>query len=209
MTSSDYQPGHTLIHRTPPVIKLLLLACTGTALFLLPQLWLTGAVALLVVLLYLLAGLSWRLLLRQVKPLWPVLLLLFVVQGLLVSWPAGVLVVVRLAALILAAALITLTTRSSAMIAALEKSLGWLRFLGINPAKVSLALALAMRFIPVLAAITVDVREAQKARGLDHSIIAIAVPVMVRTLKMAEDISQAIEARAYDAAPDSNDNPRA
>lgn len=117
---------------------------------------------------------------------------------------AGVLVVVRLASLLLLASLVTLTTRSSDMIDALEKGLGWLYYLGINPGKVSLALSLALRFIPVLASITEEVREAQKARGLDKSVIAIAVPVIVRMLKMADDISAAIEARSYDPGFDRN-----
>jgi len=106
--------------------------------------------------------------------------------------------IARLAALMLMAALVTLTTRTSEMIDALEKGLFWLRFLRINPAKVSLALSLALRFIPVLAGITAEVREAQKARGLDRSVLAVAIPVIVRTLKMADDIAAALEARAWD-----------
>jgi len=125
-------------------------------------------------------------------------LLLFAVEWWMVSGQSGVLVIARLAALMLMAALVTLTTRTTEMIDALEKGLFWLRYVRINPAKVSLALSLAMRFIPVLAAIVAEVREAQKARGLDRSLIAIAIPVIVRTLKMADDIAAALEARAYD-----------
>ena len=84
------------------------------------------------------------------------------------------------------------------MIEALQGGLVWLRAIGVNPAKVSLAISLALRFIPVLAAVTSEVREAQRARGLDANILAIAVPVVVRTLKMADDIAAAIEARSYD-----------
>jgi len=54
-----------------------------------------------------------------------------------------------------------------------------------------------LRFIPVLAQITTEVREAQKARGMEHSIVAVAMPVAIRMLKMADDISDAIDARGY------------
>ena len=72
-----------------------------------------------------------------------------------------------------------------------------LRPLGVNPAKVSLALSLALRFIPVLAQITREVREAQRVRGLENSVIALAIPLFVRTLRMSDDIADAIEARGY------------
>ncbi|MTD27354.1 energy-coupling factor transporter transmembrane component T family protein [Erwinia sorbitola] len=198
MMLSDYIPGSSLIHRTPPGLKILSLALMGTLLFVFPRLDASLAVLLLVMLLYPLARISPRIMLLQLKPLLWVLALLFVVQWWMVSWQSGVLVIARLAALMLMAALVTLTTRTTAMIDSLERGLFWLRFLRINPAKVSLALSLAMRFIPVLAAIVAEVREAQKARGLDRSLIAIAIPVIVRTLKMADDIAAALEARAYD-----------
>lgn len=198
MTLSDYIPGHSPLHRLPPGIKILTLAILGTLLFVFPRLDATLGALLVVMLLYPLARISLRIMLLQLKPLLWVLVLLFAVQWWMVSWQSGVLVIARLAALMLMAALVTLTTRTSEMIDALEKGLFWMRFLRINPAKVSLALALALRFIPVLAGITAEVREAQKARGLDRSVLAVAIPVIVRTLKMADDIAAALEARAWD-----------
>lgn len=198
MTLSDYVPGNSLIHRLPPGMKILSLALAGTLLFVFPLLPVVLTALGAVVMLYLLAGIGPRMMLLQLKPLLWVLALLFAVQWWMVDWLSGVLVIVRLSVLLLLAALVTLTTRTSDMIDALEKGLFWLRFLRINPAKVSLALSLALRFIPVLAAITAEVREAQKARGLDRSMIAVAIPVIVRMLKMADDIAAALEARAYD-----------
>lgn len=198
MTLSDFIAGHSLLHRLPAGVKILTLAILGTLLFVFPRLDVTLSALLAVVLLYPLARISPRIMLLQLKPLLWVLLLLFAVQWWMASWQSGVLVTARLAVLMLMAALVTLTTRTSAMLDALEKGLFWLRFLRINPAKVSLALSLALRFIPVLAGITAEVREAQRARGLDHSVLAVAIPVIVRTLKMADDIAAALEARAWD-----------
>lgn len=198
MTLSDYVPGESLLHRLPPGIKILVLALSGTLLFALPRLELAGGALLLVMLLYPLARIPLRTMLLQIKPLLWILLLLFAVQWWLVSVQSAAMVVLRLMALMLTASLVTLTTRVSEMVDALENGLFWLRFLRINPAKVSMALSLALRFIPVLAAITAEVREAQRARGLDRSIIAVAIPVIVRTLKMADDIAAALDARAYD-----------
>ncbi|WAT02644.1 energy-coupling factor transporter transmembrane component T family protein [Rouxiella chamberiensis] len=198
MTLSDYIPGRSWIHRTPPGLKLILLAVLGTLLFVYPDWRIAGVSLAVIVLLYPLAGIKLKVMLAQIKPMLVILLVLFVVQWLIVNAQSGLLVVLRLSALLLMASLITLTTRSSDMIEALEKRLTWLYFVGINPAKISLALSLALRFIPVLAAITQEVREAQKARGLNHSVIAVAIPVIIRTLKMADSIAAALEARAYD-----------
>lgn len=198
MTLSDYVPGNSFIHRLPSGIKILFLALVGTLLFVFPLLAIVLSTLAVVAVFYPLAGIGPRIMLLQLKPLLWVLVLLFAVQWWMVDWLSGVLVVARLSALLLLAALVTLTTRTTDMIDALESGLSWLRFLRINPAKVSLALSLALRFIPVLAAITAEVREAQKARGLDRSVIAVAIPVIVRTLKMADDIAAALEARAYD-----------
>ncbi|MCW7760886.1 energy-coupling factor transporter transmembrane component T family protein [Photorhabdus luminescens] len=204
MSLSGYNPGSSFLHRVSPGLKIISLVILGTLLFVVPRIDLSVTALTGIVLLYLLAKISLKTAWMQLRPALWILVLIFIVQLLLHHWTAGVLVVVRLASLLLLASLVTLTTRSSDMIGALEKGLGWLYYLGINPGKVSLALSLTLRFIPVLGSITAEVREAQKARGLDKSIIAIAVPVIVRMLKMADDISAAIEARSYDPGFDRN-----
>ncbi|MBP8265030.1 MAG: energy-coupling factor transporter transmembrane protein EcfT [Zoogloea sp.] len=198
MSLSEYIPGTSPIHKARPGVKIASLAVLGTLLFIFTRLDLSVAALAGTLLLYRLAGVSLSTMWAQLRPAVWIIAILFVVQLIMDHWITGLLVVVRLAALLLLASLVTLTTRSSDMIDALEMGLSWLRFLGLNPGKVSLGLSLALRFIPVLATITGEVREAQKARGLDRSIIAVAVPVIVRTLKMADDISAAIEARSYD-----------
>ncbi|EQC01092.1 energy-coupling factor transporter transmembrane protein EcfT [Photorhabdus temperata] len=198
MSLSGYDPGSSLVHRISPGFKIISLIILGTLLFIVPRIDLSIAALTGIVLLYLLARISLKTAWAQLRPAVWIFALIFIVQVFLHHWTAGVLVVIRLASLLLLASLVTLTTRSSDMIDALEKGLWWLYYFRINPGKVSLALSLALRFIPVLASITEEVREAQKARGLDKSVIAIAVPVIVRTLKMADDISAAIEARSYD-----------
>ncbi|MER2471856.1 energy-coupling factor transporter transmembrane component T family protein [Photorhabdus laumondii] len=198
MSLSGYNLGSSFVHRVSPGFKIISLLILGTLLFVVPRIDLSAAALAGIVLLYLLAKISLKTAWMQLRPALWIFALIFIVQLFLHHWTAGVLVIVRLISLLLLASLVTLTTRSSDMIDALEKGLGWLYYFGINPGKVSLALSLALRFIPVLASITEEVREAQKARGLDKSVIAIAVPVIVRMLKMADDISAAIEARSYD-----------
>ncbi len=57
---------------------------------------------------------------------------------------------------------------------------------------------MVLRFIPVIATVASEIRDAQRARGLDRSILAMIVPLIIRTLKMADDVADAIEARSFD-----------
>jgi biotin transport system permease protein len=193
-----YQPGDSRIHRVAPAAKILALAVSGTLIFTVgtPPVvlaFLAGTLAL-----YRLARMTLSCALRQIRPVAWILAVLFIVQLVMNDAASAVLVAARFAVLLMLAGLLTLTTRSTEMIDAMERVLGVLRVAGINPAKVSLALSLALRFIPVLARITQNVREAQKVRGLERSVIAVAIPVAVRTLRMADAVSDAMEARSYD-----------
>lgn len=201
MTPGLYIAGDSVLHRTPPGMKLLLLATAGTALFLWPA-WPVAVVALLLSLtLYPLAGLSLRTGMSQLRGIVWILAILFLAQLLLTSWQAALSMSARFAALILLASLVTLTTRVSDMTETLERMLRPLSLFGLNPAKLSLALSMVVRFVPLIAEAVNDVREAQRARGLERNLLALSVPLIIRTLKIANDVADAIEARSYD--PDS------
>lgn len=192
-----YSPGTSILHRMTPGPKILAMMLGGTGLFLFDSLAVAATALVVVLALYPVAGLGAKQAMAQVRPLLWIFALFFALQWWLSGLPTAAFVVIRLAALILLASLVTLTTRASDMIDAITRALGFLRPLGVNPAKVGLAISLALRFIPVLSQITKDVREAQKTRGLERSVIATAMPVAIRTIKMADDISDAIEARGY------------
>ena len=65
-------------------------------------------------------------------------------------------------------------------------------------AQIALAVSLFLRFVPLVRTALDDVREAQRARGLDRNLKAILVPLVVRILKTADEVSQAIYARSFD-----------
>lgn len=193
-----YHPGESWLHRLWPGAKLAALAGVGTVLFLRESLPLSAGVLAVALMLYAVARIPAGLVWAQLRPLIWVLAILFAVQWLIDGLPMAIFMITRLVVLILLAALVTLTTRSADMIDTLTRALSPLRLIGVDPARVSLALSLALRFIPVLGTITEDVREAQRARGLDRSVIALAVPVILRLLRMADEIAEAIDARGYD-----------
>lgn len=190
-----YNAGHSLIHRLPAGLKLFLLCAAGIGLFHLSDWRPMLAVLTGIVLLYPLARLPLSVLVRQLQALAWLLVLLAAFQWWAQGWQTAVTSSARLAALLLLANLITLTTRTTAIIDALTRVLSGLRFIGVNPDRISLTISLALRFLPVIIEVTHEVRAAQKARGLEFSLLATAIPVIVRTLKMADDIADAIDAR--------------
>lgn len=192
-----YSPGTSPIHRMSPGAKILVMMLGGTGLFVFDSLPIACAAFVCVLALYPVAGLTAKQAWAQIRPLLWIFGIFFALQWWLSGLTVAAFVVIRLAALILLASLVTLTTRASDMIDTITRTLGFLRPLGVNPAKIGLAISLALRFIPVLAQITREVREAQKTRGLERSVIATAMPMAIRTIKMADDISDAIESRGY------------
>ncbi|MFH1806503.1 MAG: energy-coupling factor transporter transmembrane protein EcfT [Pseudomonadota bacterium] len=199
MIAGLYIAGHSALHRVAAGGKILALMVLGTGVFLIADWPVLAAVLMAVLVLYPLSGFGLRILWAQAKPMIWLLVLFFAVQLWLNDWQAGLVVVLRLSAIVLFAALVTLTTKTSAMLVALERAMGPLRRLGVNPQKVSLAFSLVLRFIPVIAQVASEIRDAQRARGLDKSILALIVPLIIRTLKMADDVADAIDARSFDA----------
>lgn len=193
-----YRPGGSALHRSPAGAKLLALLVCGVASVLVRHPWQVGAALLLVALGYAVAGLSLRILLRQARPLSWILLLVGVFHGVVNGWERAVVVVGVILALVLAAGLVTLTTRTSELVGAIVRVLGPVRRIGVDPERIGLVLALGIRSVFVVADIAAEVRDAQRARGLAGSPRAYAVPLIIRSLRHADELGEALVARGAD-----------
>lgn len=189
----------TWLHRIPAGLKLILLAVSGAGVFLTNDPRILAGAILFAVLLPVLAWLPVRAVVKQALPA-AVLISLLAAFHLVMDAPELAFEVsARLGAVIMLAVSLTLTTRVSHMVDAMERGLFPLKWVGINPAKVGLMFSLAIRFIPVIFSLVAEIREAQKTRGLERSVFAVVMPLMVRTLRMGDDVADAISARAYDS----------
>lgn len=197
MLTDLYVPGESPLHRARPAAKILALFVICTALFVFegwPSL-IIGAV--LVAAGFLTARLSLHHLLISLKPVVWILAAIFAVQLYLEDLALAGFVVGRFAVLILAASLVTLTTTASEFVDGIHASLkhapNW-----VPKARIALAISLCLRFIPLIKTVLGEVRQAQRARGLDRNPLALLVPLIVRTLKTADEVSEAIYARSFD-----------
>jgi biotin transport system permease protein len=193
-----YVPGSSPVHRMRAGTKLLTMVAVGAGSVLLDDPWQVVVVMGLVLLGYLVAGLPPRLVLRQIRPLLWILGVLAVFHVAVNGWESAVMFVGVIVTLVLLAALITLTTRTTAMVDTVVHALGPLRRLGVQPERVGLLLALGIRAVPVVVGLAEEVRDAQRARGLTASPRAFAVPLIVRSLRHADALGDALVARGVD-----------
>ena len=73
-----------------------------------------------------------------------------------------------------------------------------LRRIGVPTERLALLISLSVRSVSVIAALAAEVRDAQRARGLQASPRAFAVPLLVSSLRHAEALGEALVARGLD-----------
>jgi biotin transport system permease protein len=191
----------------PPGAKLLGLVAGLLVLSLARSPLAVGVGAAVVALAMVMSGLRWRALAGQIRPVLVVVVLIAGFQW----WLSGPSVAVAVAGTVLvavaAAGLVTLTTRTEDLLDVIIRVLGPLRFLGIRPERISLVLALTLRSIPVLAALAGAAQQARLARGAPRSVRAFAVPLLIRSLRHADRLGEALIARGVDDPDDPSGDP--
>ena len=193
-----FQPGDSLLHRLPAGWKLLamLLAIVGIVLLTAP--WQLGVAAVVVAGGFALARIPSRVAWSQLWPMRWFLLFIAIFQVIFTGWERALMTCGTLLLTVAIAALITLTTRVTEMLDVCQRMLGPLRRFGVDPDRAGLVLALTIRCIPLMVEIVGAVSQARKARGAGFSLRALVVPSVVRALRRADAIGDALTARGVD-----------
>lgn len=193
-----YVPGTSPVHRAPAGLKLAGMVVAGIASVLVDGVGTVAVAVGLVLVGYLVAGLSLRTVVSQLRPLLWIGLVTAAFHVVVSGWERAVVVVGVLGTLVLLAALVTLTTRTTELVDAVVVACRPLRVLRVDPERVGLLIALGIRCVPVVVGLAEDVRDAQRARGLTASPRAFAVPLLVRSLRHADALGEALVARGLD-----------
>ena len=193
-----YVPRDSVVHRLPAGTKLLLLVLAALGVLALSQPWQVVVALAVIALLYAAARIPWRTTLEQVRPLLWFLLALGLFQLAVAGWQRAVVVVGAMLGLVLLATLVSLTTRTTAMVDVVVRWLRPLRRLGVDPERVGLLVALGIRSVAVIIELAREVRQAQLARGASSSPLAFIVPLVVRTLRHADRLADALVARGVE-----------
>ena len=193
-----YLPGDSALHRARAGHKLLLLVVAGAGSIFVDEVWQVLVALGAVSLGYGAAGIPLRTALAQLRPLVWVAGAAAVFHVLVNGWERAVVVLGVIAVLVLLAALVTLTTRTTALVDALVAACRPLRRLGVDPERVRDMLALGVRCVPHVVGLAEEVRDAQRARGLGASPRAFVVPLIVRSLRHADALGEALVARGVE-----------
>lgn len=189
-------PCETALHRLPAGAKLALLAALTLGLMALTDLRLIALALVATALLYLAQGRAFAAFgARMLRPLWPFLVVLAVWHGVTGELARGAAIGLRLLSAVALANLVTMTTRLDDLIAVLERLAQPLARLGLKPRVLALALALAIRFTPVLLDKTRVLMQAWRARSPRRPGWRVVLPVLLIALDDADHVSDALRAR--------------
>ena len=225
ITIGQHFPGHSVLHRCDPRLKLVATIAYIIVLFIAPNsLGLALSIGLLA-LLYRIARIPGRMILKSLKPIVPIILFtavlnLFFVTGqgepLVHFWVLNiyaegikyaVLLAVRVCALIAGTSLLTYTTSPIVLTDAIEQLLKPLGKLHFPVHELAMMMSIALRFIPTLIEETDKIMNAQKARGaqLDtgkmtdrvKALVPVLIPLFISAFRRADELAMAMECRCY------------
>ncbi len=107
----------------------------------------------------------------------------------------GAFVVLNIVLALYATRILTLTTPVPDLLDGLAAAARPLRWVGVNPDTVALAVAVMLRSVPYLIGTFDEVRQAARARGLSRNPLAQVSPVVVRAVGYAQTTGEALAAR--------------
>lgn len=194
-------PVETRAHRWPAGLKLGALCLSTVLLFVIKAPLFQLCVGALTLGLYLLPGrLFAKAGARALWRLWPFVLLLMVWHVISGDLGQGLLISTRMITAVGLANLVTMTTRLSDMIALIRWLATPLRWIGLKTVYLEIAIALAIRFTPVLLDKSQKLSQSWRARSARRPGWRIVLPFAVLALDDADHVAEALRARGgFDA----------
>lgn len=223
MSLGQFYPGNSVLHMLDPRAKLMGLFLFLVPLFLISAVWWYLILTLLLLLLWRASDVPGHMMYQAMKRVIVFLLITsafccFFTDGtsILRIGPInitdegirrGVFLFWRLMLAVVASSLLTFVTTPEKLADGLAKAMHPLAKLGVPVSDIAMIVTISLRFIPVLNEESGRIRKAQVARGTDFSegnlierarkLASIFVPLFVSSIKRAEDLAQAMDARCY------------
>lgn len=226
ITLGVYLPGQSLIHRLDPRTKIISVTAIVILLLLIKSYYAYAAMLILLALVIFIAEIPVGYAFRGLKPMLPVLVLMWVFQLFLYSGPSpkllftwwffsateagfhmGNLITLRVFFLFTFTTLLTLTTSIVSLTDGLESLLNPLKRIGVPSQELVMTMIIALRFVLILAEELDKIVKAQMARGVafdrgsfihkTKKMFPVFLPLFISAFKRAEELIVAMEARSY------------
>lgn len=193
-------PVETPLHRVAAPVKLGLLAAWTAGVF-----WITSPVMLLAALVMIAAlhapggTVFLRHAVAMLRPLWVFTAVVAVWHLWTQDLRGGSVVILRMLAAVAAANLVTMTTKLDDMMAVVERLARPFARFGLPPKTLALAMALVIRFIPVMVERHGQISDAFRARSVKGASWRVLLPTVLAALDDAEQVAEALRARGGSA----------
>lgn len=196
MLNSLHIRGESWLHRMGTGWKLFALLVISLVLTLVSNLPVLAAALIASLVVSRSIGMTERMLWQRTKPVLLTIAFLALVNMALLSPREGLVILLRLPSILFFASAVTASTSLSAFIDTLTRAAMPLERLGlIRAADLGLALGLVLRFVPEIHARYEALKDAHKARGIPVKLHRLLGPLIISTLKDADSIADAIDAR--------------
>lgn len=224
ITFGQYYPGNSVIHRLDPRMKLILTVGFIVLAFMAKVAVSILGVTLFMAALILLSRIPFKMYLKTLKPIIPIIIITSVLNAIYVTsgtelvsfWKititsGGVLTAVymsaRICLLILCSSMLTYTTTPTQLTDAIERLFSPLKYIKLDVHSLAMMMTIALRFIPTLIEETEKIMSAQKARGANmesggllsriKALIPILIPLLISSFRRAAELADAMECRCY------------
>lgn len=192
---SIYLRSESWLHKVPAGLKLLVVAIASLLLFQVKSIWIFLPCLAVVLGVYASLGkegLAQLKMLRSMTVFLAILLALHWFSG--TVWD-GIAVIMRLVVLILAANLVSITTRMDDMLEAVQPLFKPVQWFGMSSRKPALGVTLVLRFAPHMLQVFSLLAEAYQARTGVRSSWRLLAPFAIQSLRMSDNVAEALKAR--------------
>ncbi|OWV64726.1 transporter [Rhizobium sp. R339] len=193
---SLYVEGNSAMHRLSPRVKLVSLAIVSIVLFISENIALLSVAVLLAAIVCRMVGMPMAEGLTRLRPIFLTIAVVALFNLIFNPWHDALVTLLRLTALMLLAAAVTATTTIAQFIDEVTALARPLERTGrVQADDIGLAIGLVLRFVPEILGRYQAIREAHRARGLKIRPTTLLAPLIILTLRDADNVAAAIDAR--------------
>lgn len=189
-------PVRTVWHRIPLVWKFIAVCFSSFFLFVYDAVVVQAIALVICCILYLIGGLIFFTTgIKRLWFLWPMILVIFIWHVLTDTTQQGLSITLRLIAVVALSNLMTMTAKLTELIDLARRALTPLRVLGFSTRPIELAIALVVRFTPILIEKGSLLADAWKMRAKSRPSWRLIFPLTLLAIDDAERVAEALKAR--------------
>ena len=220
----QYYPADSVLHRLDPRFKMIMTLLLVVGIFICNSVVSIAFATIATLCIIAISKIPFLTYLKNTKPLIPIIIFTFILNLIYVPgedvlvkfWKititseaiqTALFIALRIVLLVIITSFLTYSTTPTALTAAIEDLLGWLKVFKVDVHSIAMMMSIALRFIPTLIDEINKIINAQKARGADFesgnvfrklkAMVPILIPLFISSFRRAYELANAMECRCY------------